>query len=95
MGGVEHETLSLDRSFHHDLGRPDVRAERADHDEGWRSDLTGQNTHGTGTIRDTTVHTTFGNGVVVSTSTGTDGKPNGGAGNSSGGTAGITTPPAH
>ena len=62
--------------------------------KGGGPNLTGQSTQGTGTIRDTTVHTTFDNGVVVSTSTGTDGKPNGGAGNSAGGTTGVT-PPAH
>ena len=56
--------------------------------------LGAQNTQGTGTIPDTTSHTTFDNGVTVTTSTGRDGKPNGGAGNSSGGTAGVT-PPAH
>jgi len=42
-------------------------------------DLTVQSTKGTRTLKDTTVHTTLDNGVVVSTSTGTDGKPNGGA----------------
>lgn len=41
-------------------------------------DLTVQSTKGTRTLKDTTVHTTLDNGVVVSTSTGTDGKPNGG-----------------
>jgi len=56
--------------------------------------LTVESTNGTRTLKDTTVHTTFDNGVVASTSTGIDGKPNGGASNSSGGTTGVT-PPAH
>src|SRR6185312_15014311 len=38
-------------------------------------DLTVQSTKGTGTLKDTTSHTTLDNGVVVSTSTGKDGKP--------------------
>jgi hypothetical protein len=51
-------------------------------------DLTTQSTKGPGTLRDTTSHTTLGNGVVVSGSTGKDGKPNGGAGSGGGGTNG-------
>jgi hypothetical protein len=51
-------------------------------------DLTTQSTKGSGTLRDTTSHTTLDNGVVVSTSTGKDGKPNGGAGSGGGGTTG-------
>jgi hypothetical protein len=51
-------------------------------------DLTTQSTKGSGTLRDTTSHTTLDNGVVVSTSTGQDGKPNGGAGSGGGGTTG-------
>ena len=47
--------------------------------------LSVQSTKGSGTLKDTTSHTTLGNGVVVSTSTGSDGKPNGGVG---GGTTG-------
>ena len=51
-------------------------------------DLSVQSTKGSGTLKDTTSHTTLGNGVMVSTSTGRDGKPNGGAGSSGGGTTG-------
>jgi hypothetical protein len=54
-------------------------------------DLTVQSANGTGTVRDTTVHTTLDNGVVVSTSTGSDGKPNGGVGSSGGSTNGGST----
>jgi hypothetical protein len=43
---------------------------------------------GTRTVPDTTSHTTLGNGTVVSTSTGSDGKPNGGVRSSGGGTSG-------
>jgi hypothetical protein len=59
-------------------------------------DLTVQSTNGTGTLKDTTSHTTLGNGVVVSTSTGKDGKPNGGVGSGGSGTNGgsASTPPA-
>lgn len=49
--------------------------------------ITVQSSKGTRTIKDTTSHTTLSNGTVVSTSTGSDGQPNGGAG-SSGGTTG-------
>jgi hypothetical protein len=45
--------------------------------------LGAQSTKGTGTIGDTTAHTETNNGVVVSTSMGKDGKPNGGVGGSS------------
>jgi len=51
-------------------------------------DLTVQSSKGTRTIRDTTSHTTLGDGTVVSTSTGSDGKSNGGAGSGGGGTTG-------
>ena len=37
-----------------------------------------QSSKGSGTLKDTTSHTTHSNGVVVSTSTGSDGQPNGG-----------------
>lgn len=47
-----------------------------------------QSTKGSGTLPDTTSHTTLGNGVTVSTSTGRDGKPNGGAGSNGGDTTG-------
>jgi hypothetical protein len=52
--------------------------------------VTVQDANGTRTVRDTTVHTTLDNGVVVSTSTGSDGKPNGGvvSGGSNGGSTG-------
>ena len=39
-----------------------------------------QSSKGSGTLKDTTSHTTHSNGVVVSTSTGSDGQPNGGSG---------------
>jgi hypothetical protein len=51
-------------------------------------DLTVQSTKGSGTLKDTTSHATLDNGVVISTSTGKDGKPNGGGGSGSGGTNG-------
>ena len=51
--------------------------------------VTVQDSNGTRTVKDTTVHTTLDNGVVVSTSTGGDGKPNGGV--VSGGTNGGST----
>jgi hypothetical protein len=54
-------------------------------------DLSVQSTKGSGTLKDTTSHTTHGNGVVVSTSTGQDGKPNGGSGSGGGGTKSETT----
>lgn len=59
-------------------------------------DLTVQSNKGTGTVKDTTVHTTLSNGVVVSTSTGGDGRPNGGVGSSGGNSNGgsTSTPPA-
>ena len=51
-----------------------------------------QNSKGSGKLEDTTQHTTHSNGVVISTSTGSDGQPNGGSGGggdgSGGGTAG-------
>ena len=47
-----------------------------------------QSTKGTGTLNDTTQHTTHGNGVVVSGSTGSDGKQNGASGSSSDTTGG-------
>jgi uncharacterized membrane protein YgcG len=50
--------------------------------------ITVQSTNGTVTVRDTTVHTTLDNGVVISTSIGSDGKPNGGGGSSGGSTNG-------
>ena len=53
--------------------------------------MTVQSANGTGTVRDTTVHTTQDNGVVVSTSTGSDGRPNGGVGSSGGSTNGGST----
>jgi hypothetical protein len=64
--------------------------------KGGGPDLTVQSTKGTGTVKDTTVHTTLSNGVVVSTSTGSDGQPNGGVGSSGGGTTGGSgsAPPA-
>jgi hypothetical protein len=49
-------------------------------------DITVQSSKGTRTIKDTTVHTTLGDGTVVSTSKGSDGQPNGGAGSSGGDT---------
>jgi hypothetical protein len=61
--------------------------------QGGGPDLTVQSAKGTTTLKDTTVHTTLPNGVVVSTSTGTDGKPNGGVGSSGGSTNGGSTPP--
>ena len=51
-------------------------------------DITVQSAKGTGTVKDTTSHTTLGNGMVVSTSTGRDGKPNGGVVSGGGGTNG-------
>ena len=48
-------------------------------------DLTKQDSSGTEQVRDTTEHTKLDNGATVSTSTGKDGKPNGGGGQSSGG----------
>jgi hypothetical protein len=42
--------------------------------------VTVQDANGTRTVKDTTVRTTLDNGTVVTTSTGTDGKPNGGVG---------------
>ena len=59
--------------------------------QGGGPDLAVQSTKGSGTLRDTTSHTTLNNGVVVSTSTGKDGKPNGGAGNGGGDTNGGST----
>jgi hypothetical protein len=56
--------------------------------QGGGSDITVQDGNGTRTVRDTTVHTTLDNGVVVSTSTGSDGRPNGGVGSSGGSTNG-------
>ncbi len=50
--------------------------------------LSVQSSKGSGTLKDTTSHTTLGNGVTVSTSTGSDGKPNGGAGSGGGGSGG-------
>jgi hypothetical protein len=55
---------------------------------GGGSEITVQSSSGTRTVKDTTVHTTMPNGTVVSTSTGTDGKPNGGVGSSGGSTNG-------
>ena len=49
--------------------------------------ITVQSSKGTRTVPDTTSHTTLSNGTVVSTSTDSDGQPNGGAGGS-GGSAG-------
>ena len=53
--------------------------------------ITVQSTNGTVTVRDTTVRTN--NGVVISTSIGSDGKPNGGggSGNTNGGSNGGNT----
>ena len=50
--------------------------------------ITVQGTKGTRTVQDTTSHTTLSDGTVVSTSTGSDGQPNGGTGGSGGGTSG-------
>jgi len=58
---------------------------------GGGASITVQDANGTRTVRDTTVHTTLDNGVVVSTSTGSDGKPNGGVGSSGGSTNGGST----
>jgi hypothetical protein len=55
---------------------------------GGGSDITVQSGNDTRTVRDTTVNTTLDNGVVVSTSTGSDGRPNGGVGSSGGSTNG-------
>ena len=52
--------------------------------QGGGSEITVQDSKGTRPVRDTTSHTTLGDGTVVSTSTGSDGKPNGGAGSSGG-----------
>ena len=52
--------------------------------KGGGPDITVQSSSGTRTVKDTTVHTTLPDGTVVSTSTGTDGKPNGGGGTNSG-----------
>ena len=60
--------------------------------QGGGSDITVQDTNGTRTVKDTTVHTTLDNGVVVSTSTGSDGKPNGGVSISGGSTNGGSNP---
>ena len=54
-------------------------------------DITVQSGNDTRTVKDTTVHTTLDNGVVISTSTGSDGKPNGGVGSSGGSTNGGST----
>ncbi len=64
--------------------------------QGGGPDVTVQSGNSTRTVKDTTVHTTLDNGVVVSTSSGTDGKPNGGVGSSGGGTNGGSSsrPPA-
>jgi hypothetical protein len=51
-------------------------------------EITVQSSQGTRTVKDTTVHTTMPDGTVVSTSTGTDGKPNGGVGSNGGSTNG-------
>jgi hypothetical protein len=51
--------------------------------QGGGPDLSVQSGKGSGTLKDTTSHTTHGNGVTVSTSTGSDGQPNGGSGSSS------------
>ncbi|GLS34398.1 hypothetical protein SAMN04488498_12744 [Mesorhizobium albiziae] len=48
-----------------------------------------QNSKGSGTLKDTTSHTTHSNGVVVSTSTGSDGQPNGGSGGGGNGGGGA------
>ena len=50
--------------------------------------ITVQSGNTTATVRDTTVRTTLDNGVVVETSTGSDGRPNGGVGSSGGSTNG-------
>ena len=50
--------------------------------------VTVQSSKGSRTVSDTTSHTTLGNGTVVSTSTGKDGQPNGGAGSGVGTTRG-------
>ncbi|WP_147707857.1 hypothetical protein [Microvirga massiliensis] len=59
--------------------------------QGGGPEITIQSTKGTRTVRDTTVHTTLSDGTVVSTSKGTDGQPNGGAGSSGGNTQGGAT----
>ena len=56
--------------------------------QGGGASLPVQSTKGSGTLNDTTSHTTHGNGVVVSGSTGNDGKPNGSSGSSSNTTGG-------
>ena len=55
---------------------------------GGGSNITVQSGNNTATVRDTTVHTTLDNGVVISTSIGSDGKPNGGGGSNGGNTNG-------
>ena len=67
--------------------------------KGGGPDITVQSAGGTRTVKDTTVHTTDSNGVVISTSTGSDGQPNGGLGSSGSGGGGTnggsgSTPPA-
>ena len=52
--------------------------------------ITVTSSKGTRTIPDTTQHTTLANGSTVSTSTGSDGKPNGSAGNTAGGATGAS-----
>jgi hypothetical protein len=54
--------------------------------QGGGPSLTVHSTKGTGTLKDTTSHTTHANGVTVSTSTGSDGQPNGGSGSGGGDT---------
>jgi hypothetical protein len=50
--------------------------------------ITVQSGNTTATVRDTSVRTTLDNGVVVQTSTGPDGRPNGGVGRNSGNNGG-------
>ena len=56
--------------------------------QGGGASLPVQGYKGSGTLKDTTQHTTLDNGVVISTSKGQDGQPNGGAGG--GGTVAVT-----
>ena len=52
--------------------------------------ITVQSSKGTRTISDTTQHTQLSNGTTVSTSTGSDGKANGGGGPAASGTTGVS-----
>ncbi len=52
--------------------------------------ITVQSSKGTRTVSDTTQHTQLSNGTTVSTSTGSDGKANGGGGPAASGTTGVS-----